>query len=53
VSLLAELESLLVAVGQAIAKLHDGGLVHGDLTTSNMMLREADKQLVRWLTPAG
>ena len=41
-----ELEELLVAVGRAIAKLHDGGLVHGDLTTSNMMLRTADRQLV-------
>ena len=45
-SLATELEELLVAVGRAIAKLHDGGLVHGDLTTSNMMLRTADRQLV-------
>lgn len=36
-----------MAVGRAIAKLHDGGLVHGDLTTSNMMMRSADRQLVR------
>lgn len=43
----AELDELLAAVGRTIAKLHDGGLVHGDLTTSNMMLRTADKQLVR------
>ncbi len=42
----AELEELLVSVGRTIAKLHDGGLVHGDLTTSNMMLRGADRQLV-------
>lgn len=37
-------------MGRTIARLHDGGLVHGDLTTSNMMLRDADQQLVG---PAG
>ncbi|EFN57443.1 hypothetical protein CHLNCDRAFT_48645 [Chlorella variabilis] len=42
----ADLDTLLLSVGRAIAKLHDGGLVHGDLTTSNMMLRQADQQLV-------
>ena len=42
----AELEGMLAAVGRAVARLHDGGLVHGDLTTSNMMLRQADRQLV-------
>lgn len=41
-----ELEALLVEVGCTIARLHDGGLVHGDLTTSNMMLRHTDNQLV-------
>ncbi|PRW58873.1 EKC KEOPS complex subunit bud32-like isoform X1 [Chlorella sorokiniana] len=40
------LEELLVSVGRTIAKLHDGGLVHGDLTTSNMMMRTEDRQLV-------
>lgn len=33
-------------IGNAIGKLHDGGLVHGDLTTSNMLLRSAADQLV-------
>lgn len=33
-------------IGEAIAKLHDGGLVHGDLTTSNMLLQKSDQQLV-------
>ncbi|GJP37011.1 hypothetical protein CLOM_g21470 [Closterium sp. NIES-68] len=28
-------------MGEAIAKLHDGGMVHGDLTTSNMLLSPA------------
>mmetsp|Transcript_11545 Transcript_11545/g.36508 ORF Transcript_11545/g.36508 Transcript_11545/m.36508 type:complete len:229 (-) Transcript_11545:1382-2068(-) len=42
----SELEALLGRVGEEIAKIHDGGLVHGDLTTSNLMLREADKRVV-------
>ncbi|XP_019238290.1 PREDICTED: EKC/KEOPS complex subunit bud32-like isoform X2 [Nicotiana attenuata] len=33
-------------IGNAIGKLHDGGLVHGDLTTSNMLMRSAANQLV-------
>lgn len=31
---------MLRSVGLAIAKIHDAGVIHGDLTTSNMMLRE-------------
>lgn len=31
--------------------LHDGGVVHGDLTTSNMVLREADGKLVSKTPP--
>ncbi|KXS96753.1 hypothetical protein AC578_5357 [Pseudocercospora eumusae] len=33
------LKGLLRRVGAAVGKLHDIGIVHGDLTTSNMMLR--------------
>ncbi|XP_057447283.1 uncharacterized protein LOC130739077 [Lotus japonicus] len=33
-------------IGDAIGKLHDGGLVHGDLTTSNMLLKNDTNQLV-------
>ncbi|XP_057457549.1 uncharacterized protein LOC130748352 isoform X3 [Lotus japonicus] len=33
-------------IGDAIGKLHDGGLVHGDLTTSNMLLKNDANQLV-------
>lgn len=44
--LLAELTAMLQSVGRAVAMLHDGGLVHGDLTTSNMMLRDSDHALV-------
>ena len=27
-------------IGKSIAKLHDAGLIHGDLTTSNMILKD-------------
>ena len=42
----AALKAMLVGIGQAVAALHDGGLVHGDLTTSNMLVREADSAVV-------
>ncbi|KAK3255403.1 hypothetical protein CYMTET_35414 [Cymbomonas tetramitiformis] len=32
-------------IGKTVAKLHDGGLIHGDLTTSNMMLKEGSGEL--------
>lgn len=41
----AELAALARKVGRAVAKLHDGGVVHGDLTTSNMIVRD-DGELV-------
>lgn len=34
-----ELLGLLRSMGEAVGKLHRSGVVHGDLTTSNMMLR--------------
>jgi TP53 regulating kinase-like protein len=37
---------MLREVGRLVALLHDGGMVHGDLTTSNMMLRDSDGALV-------
>ncbi|CAM9000427.1 unnamed protein product [Rhodiola kirilowii] len=39
--------NLAMQIGVAIAKLHDGGLVHGDLTTSNMFIQNGSNQLVR------
>lgn len=33
------------AIGENIAKLHDEGIIHGDLTTSNMIWVEAEKKL--------
>ncbi|KAJ9105902.1 hypothetical protein QFC20_004139 [Naganishia adeliensis] len=32
-------EDLMEAIGTALAKMHGNSIVHGDLTTSNMMLR--------------
>lgn len=40
------LEDIAFQIGDAIAKLHDGGLIHGDLTTSNMLIRSGTNQLV-------
>lgn len=34
-----ELNGLLARIGTAVGKLHSVGVIHGDLTTSNMMLR--------------
>jgi TP53 regulating kinase-like protein len=33
---------LAYSIGVAIAKMHDADIVHGDLTTSNLMLGSAD-----------
>ncbi|KAM7256177.1 hypothetical protein ACFE04_011918 [Oxalis oulophora] len=41
-----KLNDIATQIGLAIAKLHDGGLVHGDLTTSNMLIRSGTNQLV-------
>ncbi|KAL5561722.1 hypothetical protein UlMin_031469 [Ulmus minor] len=40
------LDDIATQIGNAIAKLHDGGLIHGDLTTSNMLIRNDTNQLV-------
>lgn len=41
-----DLERVLRQIGEAVAVLHDGGMVHGDLTTSNLMVRSRDNALV-------
>ena len=46
----AEIDSQLKAVGQSLAGLHDADVVHGDLTSSNIMVsRSPDK---RWADSA-
>ncbi|XP_034540316.1 EKC/KEOPS complex subunit TP53RK [Notolabrus celidotus] len=39
-----ELEPLAKQIGQILAKMHDEDVVHGDLTTSNMLLRRAPRE---------
>ncbi|KAI6114643.1 kinase-like domain-containing protein [Pisolithus croceorrhizus] len=39
-------DDLLNMIGVEIAKMHLADIIHGDLTTSNMMLREGSKDLV-------
>lgn len=34
-----EVMALMASIGRAVGGLHDSGVVHGDLTTSNLMLR--------------
>ena len=42
---LSDSKSVCTQIGQSIAKLHDAGLIHGDLTTSNMIFVEKDKKV--------
>ena len=37
---------MMAKIGQTIATLHDAGLIHGDLTTSNMLIRKSDSAVV-------
>ncbi|KAM3878074.1 EKC/KEOPS complex subunit TP53RK [Diretmus argenteus] len=39
-----ELEPLAERVGRVLAKMHDEDVVHGDLTTSNMLLRGGEER---------
>ncbi|MDR0523912.1 MAG: Kae1-associated serine/threonine protein kinase [Candidatus Methanoplasma sp.] len=36
-------EALCASIGRAIAMIHDAGICHGDLTTSNMILEEGGR----------
>ncbi len=38
-------DELAQEVGKAIAMMHDAEIVHGDLTTSNILLRSNDRKL--------
>ncbi|KAI9282892.1 kinase-like domain-containing protein [Umbelopsis sp. AD052] len=42
----ADTDVLADAIGAALAKMHDVDVVHGDLTTSNLMLRDDNTSLV-------
>jgi TP53 regulating kinase-like protein len=41
---LAKQKQILEQIGKNIAKLHDADIIHGDLTTSNMILVDEDKK---------
>jgi TP53 regulating kinase and related kinases len=43
---LTKQKQILKQIGQDIAKLHDAEIIHGDLTTSNMILKEKDLFLI-------
>ena len=37
------LKATLKLIGQVVAQVHDSGIIHGDLTTSNMIMNEEGK----------
>lgn len=39
---LPEIQSLCVKIGERIARLHNCGIIHGDLTSSNLILNDSD-----------
>lgn len=39
-----EAGSLMANIGKAIGRMHEIGVVHGDLTTSNLIVRECTKE---------
>ncbi|XP_078411082.1 EKC/KEOPS complex subunit TP53RK isoform X2 [Cetorhinus maximus] len=41
----AKLFPLAERIGEILAKMHDEDVVHGDLTTSNMMIRQPEEEL--------
>jgi TP53 regulating kinase-like protein len=38
-------EEICKEIGENMAKLHDAGIIHGDLTTSNMILSDKDNKV--------
>jgi len=42
---LAKQKQILKQVGQDVAKLHDANIIHGDLTTSNMIFAEKEEKI--------
>ena len=41
----AQAQAVAYEIGRVIAKMHDADIIHGDLTTSNMMFRSADNAI--------
>jgi len=42
---LEKLQKISKKIGENLAKMHDIGIIHGDLTTSNMIYNEKEKKL--------
>ena len=40
-----EIQHLMARIGKILGKMHEMGVVHGDLTTSNLMIRPATQQM--------
>lgn len=40
-----ELEEVLAKIGKYLAALHDNGIIHGDVTTSNILIKEGKREL--------
>jgi len=43
-ALRGEVQSLMGRIGKILGKMHDMGVIHGDLTTSNIMIRPGTQQ---------
>jgi len=43
---LSSIKSVSRIIGENVARLHDCGIIHGDLTTSNIILREEEDSVV-------
>lgn len=41
------MEHVMAQLGSAIARMHDVDVVHGDLTTSNVLVRDGSAEVVR------
>ncbi|KAL8958345.1 MAG: hypothetical protein Q9193_004578 [Seirophora villosa] len=44
---------LMRRVGEAVGRMHEVGVVHGDLTTSNLMLRHQARKATNGMTDEG
>lgn len=45
-------DDLMEKIGSGIAKMHMADIIHGDLTTSNMMLRPVDGNTAEFVSHA-
>lgn len=48
-----EVMGLMRRIGEAVGRMHEVGVVHGDLTTSNLMLRHPGRKATNGMTNEG